>query len=376
VSRASGAEPALSGLRVLDLTRHIPGPYCTLMLADLGADVVKIEAPPLGDPTRLVPPAAGETSAAYATLNRGKRSVLVDFSQQEGVEIVSRLAARADVLVEGFRPGVLSRRGLGPEALMERNPRLVYCSLSGWGHDGAMAGRAGHDINYAGRGGLLDLCRDEGGAVVVPGAQVADMTGGLLAAAAILAALVERQRTGRGRRLDVSLLSGIVALCAVPGTRMLAGAPRRQELSGEFACYTVYRCRDGLEVSVGALEPKFWENLCSALGVPELIESHWQPGEENARARERLAAVFATRDRDDWVRDLAGLDGCVEPVLNPAQALLDAQCDALRIDQPDGAGAFFRTVGSVLGAAGLPTAPPRPAPRLGQHTADVLTETA
>jgi crotonobetainyl-CoA:carnitine CoA-transferase CaiB-like acyl-CoA transferase len=366
--------PALSGLRVLDLTRHIPGPYCTLMLADLGADVVKVEAPPMGDPTRLVPPAAGETSAAYAALNRGKRSVVVDFSTQDGVGLVRRLASVSDVLVEGFRPGVLARRGLGPETLMEENPRLVYCSLSGWGHEGPLAARAGHDVNYAGRGGLLDLCRGEDGGVVVPGAQVADMTGGLLAATAILAALVERQRTGRGRRLDVSLLSGIVALCSMPSTRMLAGAPRRQELSGDFACYTVYRCRDGRELTVGALEPKFWENLCTALGVPDLIASHWQPGEENARARERLAAVFATRDCDDWVRDLRDLDGCVEPVLTPAEALVDAQCDALRVDQPDGAGAFLRTAGSPLGAAGLPTAPPRPAPRLGEHTAEVMAE--
>jgi alpha-methylacyl-CoA racemase len=369
------ALPALSGLRVLDLTRHIPGPYCTLMLADLGADVVKVEAPPLGDPTRLVPPAAGDSSAAYAALNRGKRSILVDFSTEDGVAFVRRLAMDSDVLVEGFRPGVLSRRGLGPETLMELNPQLVYCSLSGWGHDGAMASRAGHDVNYAGRGGLLDLCRDQDGAVVVPGAQVADMTGGLLAATAILAALVERQRTGRGRRLDVSLLSAIVALCAVPATRMLAGAPRRQELGGDFACYTVYRCRDGLELSVGALEPKFWENLCTALDLPDLVASHWQPGEENARAKARLAAVFATRDRDEWVRDLAALDGCVEPVLTPAEALVDPQCDALRVDQPDGAGGIFRTVGSALAAAGLPAVAPRPAPRLGEHTADVLAET-
>jgi crotonobetainyl-CoA:carnitine CoA-transferase CaiB-like acyl-CoA transferase len=228
-------------------------------------------------------------------------------------------------------------------------------------------------VNYAARGGLLDLCRDEDGDVVVPGAQVADMTGGLLAATAILAALVERQRTGRGRRLDVSLLSGIVATCAVPTTRVLAGGPARHELSGDFACYTVYRCRDGRELSVGALEPKFWENLCAALGLPELVASHWQPGEENERARERLAAVFASRDRDEWVRDLAGLDGCVEPVLTPAEALLDVQAGRLRMDQPDGAG-FLRTVGSALGAAGLPAVPPRRAPRLGEHTAQVLAE--
>ncbi|HET8644230.1 MAG TPA: CaiB/BaiF CoA-transferase family protein, partial [Vicinamibacteria bacterium] len=274
-------QPSLSGLRVLDLTRHIPGPYCTLLLADLGADVVKVEAPPFGDPTRAVPPAAGEDSAAHAALNRGKRSIVVDFRTDEGAAVVRRLAATADVLVEGFRPGVLSRRGLGPDALLGDNPRLVYCSLSGWGQQGPLAARAGHDINYAARSGLLDLVRDGAGQVVVPGAQVADMTGGLLAVAAVLAALLERQRTGRGRHLDVSLLGGMLSLLAMPSTRALAGGPRRSELSGDYACYTVYRCRDGRELSVGALEPKFWEALCGALGAPELVASHWQGGERN-----------------------------------------------------------------------------------------------
>ncbi len=366
--------PVLGGLRVLDLTRHIPGPFCTLILADLGADVVKVEAPPFGDPARAVPPAAGDDSAAHAALNRGKRSIVVDFRTEDGASVVRRLAAGADVLVEGFRPGVLTRRGLGPETLMAENPRLVYCSLSGWGQQGPLAARAGHDINYAARGGLLDLNRGADGDVVVPGAQVADMTGGLLAATAILAALLERQRTGRGRHLDVSLLGGMLSLLTVPIARSLAGGPRRSELSGDFACYTVYRCRDGRELSVGALEPKFWETLCGALGLTELVASHWQPGEKNARARERLAAVFATRDRDEWLRELGDLDGCVEPVLSPSEALLDAQAAALRLDQPDGAGGTLRTVGGALGAAGLPSVAARAAPRLGEHTAEVLAE--
>lgn len=367
-------QPALAELRVLDLTRHIPGPYCTLMLADLGADVVKVEAPPFGDPTRVVPPAAGEDSAAHAALNRGKRSIVVDIRTEEGAGVVRRLAACADVLVEGFRPGVLDRRGLGADALMAENPRLVFCSLSGWGQQGPLAPRAGHDINYVARTGLLDLCRDTEGEVVVPGAQVADMTGGLLALAAILAALLERERTGRGRRVEPSLLSGMLSLMSMPATRALAGGPRRTELSGDYACYTVYRCGDGRELAVGALEPKFWETLCEALGAPELVASHWQPGERNEAARARLSAIFATRGRDEWLRALEGLDVCVEPVLSPAEALLDAQADGLRLDQPDGAGGSIRTVGAVTGACGLPGVPVRPAPRLGQHTADVLAE--
>src|SRR6185503_11498920 len=179
--------------------------------------------------------------------------------------------------------------GLGADRLMAANPRLVYCSLSGYGQQGPLAARAGHDIDYAARTGLLDQTRDEDGEVVVPGAQVADMTGGLMAATAILAALLERQRTGRGRHLDVSLHGSMLALMTMPAARMAAGAPARSELGGGFACYTVYRCRDGRELAVGALEPKFWEALCGALSVPELVASHWQPGERNAVARQRLA---------------------------------------------------------------------------------------
>jgi crotonobetainyl-CoA:carnitine CoA-transferase CaiB-like acyl-CoA transferase len=290
------------------------------------------------------------------------------------VAVLRRLALRADVLVEGFRPGVLERRGLGADALMAANPRLVYCSLSGWGQDGPLAARAGHDITYAARGGLLDLVRDAAGNAVVPGAQVADMSGAMLAVAAILAALVERERSGRGSRLDVSLLAGLMSVLTMPAARALAGGPVRNELSGDFACYTVYRCRDGAELAVGALEPKFWEALCGALGVDDLKGRQWQDGERGRAARARLAAIFATRDRADWLRDLAPLDSCVEPVLSPVEAWLDAQAASLRLDQPDGAGGVLRTLASPFAAAGLAVGAVRPAPALGQHTAEVLAE--
>jgi alpha-methylacyl-CoA racemase len=363
--------PSLQGLRVLDFTRHLPGPFCTLLLADLGADVVKIEAPPYGDPTRFVPPLAGDDSAVHAALNRGKRSVMVDIRDGEGRAAVRALAARSDVVVDGFRPGVLDRLGLGAGALMEQNPRLVYCALTGWGSGGALAARAGHDITYAARGGMLDLNRAADGTVTVPGAQVADGTGALLALSAILAALLERERTGRGRRVEVSLLGGVLALLTMPLARTLAGGPRRAELSGDFAGYTVYRCRDGRELAVGALEPKFWEALCRGLGADDLVDRHWEEGERGREVRARLEALFASRDRDEWLRVLEPLDACVEPVLTPAEAAGDAQARALLVDQPDGAGGTLRAVAPFAGS-GLGTAPVRPAPRLGQHTAEVL----
>jgi len=241
------------------------------------------------------------------------------------------------------------------------------------GPEGPLAGRAGHDITYAARGGLLDLNRAADGTVVVPGAQIADATGALFALSAILAALVERERTGEGRRVDVSLLGGVLSLLTMPLTRALAGGPRGGELSGDFAGYTVYRCRDGRDLAVGALEPKFWEALCRGLGADDLGARQWDAGERGRAVRERLAALFATRDRDEWLRLLEPLDACVEPVLSPEEALGDAQAAALRLDQPDGSGGTLRTLAPFAGS-GLGTAPARPAPRLGEHTSAVLSE--
>ena len=305
---------ALAGVRVVDLTRYIPGPYATMTLADLGADVVKIE-PREGDPMRAFPPAVGEESAAHAGLNRGKRSVAVDLRTEEGASVVRKLAAQADVFVEGFRPGVMARRGLGPAQLLEAHPRLVYCSVTGYGQDGPHAARAGHDIGYGALGGFLGANRDADGRPVVPGTQVIDMTAGFLTVIGILAALQARERTGRGQHVDVSLLRASLALTTVPMTRALAGPEPGDELTGVYPSYTVYRCRDGRWLAVGALEPKFWEGLCAALGRPELAGRQWEQGEARVHSRAAVAALFASRDRDEWVRVLAGHDVCVEPVL-------------------------------------------------------------
>jgi len=351
---------ALQGVRVLDLTRYIPGPYCTMLLGDLGADVVKVEEPPLGDPTRAVPPAAGEDSAAHAALNRNKRSIAVDLRQDAGAALVKRLAASADVLVEGYRPGVLARRGLGAQALRAENPRLVYCSLTGYGQVGPLAPRAGHDVNYAARGGFLDANRDAEGRPVIPGAQVADMTGGLLATIGILAALLARERTGRGQVVDVSMLDGVLALMTVPAARTPSGAGRANELSGTHACYNVYPCRDGRHLAVGALEPKFWEALCGALDLPQLAPRQWERGERRRQTITILAERFLSRDRDEWVSALGAADACVEPVLDVAEAVAA---------RPLGGEAAF-----PVRLSETPMRQGRPAPALGAGTDEVLAE--
>ncbi len=366
---------ALEGVRVLDLTRYIPGPYCTMLLGDLGAEVVKVEEPPGGDPTRAAPPAVGQDSALHAALNRNKRSVAVDIRNAEGAGIVRRLAAHADVLIEAFRPGALAGRGLGAEVLCQENPRLVYCSLTGYGGAGPLARRAGHDLDYIALGGLLGTTRDALGRPVLPTAQLADMTGGLLATIAILAALQARAHTGRGQVVDVSMLEGVLALMTIPATRLLAGGTLASELTGTHACYNVFRCRDGRYLAVGALEPKFWESLCRALGLPEKIARQWERGEERQETLDTLAQKFASQDRDDWVRELAAADACVEPVLDLGEALEQPQAQARGAVVELHAGKVaFRTLASPLRLSATPIRVRHDVPAFGQHTDAVLTE--
>jgi crotonobetainyl-CoA:carnitine CoA-transferase CaiB-like acyl-CoA transferase len=342
-------------VRVEDLTRYIPGPYATMLLGDLGADVVKVEEPPIGDPTRAVHPPLGDDSAVHASLNRNKRSVLVDLRHQDGGRLVRELAGKADVFVESYRPGGLARRGLGPAELLAANPRLVYCSLSGYGQAGTRAARAGHDVNYLGLGGLLS---DSGRPAV---AQIADMTGGLLAVVGILAALRARERSGRGQHVDVSLLRGVLALMTVPLARLAAGGSAVNELTGQYACYNVYRCGDGRALSVGALEPKFWEALCRALGHEDRIPRQWEKEPGRGETVALFARTFATRGRDEWVAALRDADCCVEPVLEPREALAEAHAHRTLDGPPFGLGATPATLR-------------RPAPKAGEHTDEVLRE--
>jgi len=364
---------ALDGVRVLDMTRYLPGPYCTMLLGDLGADVVKVEEPPLGDPTRGIPPELADQSAVHAALNRNKRSILVDVRSGEGAAVVKALARRSDVLVETHRPGVLARRGLGAEALLAENPRLVYCSLSGYGQTGPHAGAAGHDIDYLALGGFLAANAGADGTPVLPQPHVGDMTAALTALIGILAALQARERTGRGQVVDASVFDAVLSLMAIPLARHSAGARGPSELSGSHACYNVYRCGDGRFLAVGALEPKFWESLCRALGHEDAIERQWTGAEDQRELIERLARTFATRDRDDWLRALRPIDACVEPVLGLEEAASQEQAWPSLWNQPVAAESL-RSVGTPFRLSATPAGLRRPAPGPGQHTDEVLGE--
>lgn len=365
----------LAAVTVLDLTRLLPGGYCTLLLADLGADVVKVEEPGRGDYIRWTPPLVDGESTAHRALNRGKRSITLNLKTPEGAQLLRRLAARADVLVESFRPGVMERLGVGPGALIEGNPRLVYAAITGYGQDGPYRDRPGHDLNYIGIAGALGITGEEGGPPVIPGVQVGDLGGGGMAGAlGIMAALIERERTGRGRFVDVSMLDGAVSWLSIHAGAFLGTGeePRRgaMPLSGQYACYRVYGCGDGRYLTVGALEPQFWRTLCDALGVPELIDEQFGPPQRQAEMAERLGRIFATRPRDEWLAELGPLDACVGPVNTFAEAFADPQVVHRGLLAPAegaavGPGSAFRFDGRQVSSS-------RAAPGFGEHTAEVL----
>jgi crotonobetainyl-CoA:carnitine CoA-transferase CaiB-like acyl-CoA transferase len=365
-------------MKVLDLTRLLPGGFCTMLFADLGADVLKIEEPGKGDYIRWMEPFKGGHSSGHLALNRGKRSTTLNLKHEKGREILLRLVKDADVLVESFRPGVLDRLGVGYERLAQENPGIVYCAITGYGQDGPYRDRAGHDANYLGYAGVLSVIGPRDGDPVVAGVQIADVGGGgMMAAVGILAALQDRARTGRGRFLDISMMDGAMSWLGfhAAGFFIDGVAPKRGQmrLSGQLACYRVYRCGDGKHVTVGALEPQFWAALCKALDVPEFIERQMAPAEEQDAMGERIEEILMRRSRDEWVRDLADLDACFGPVNDFNEAFADPQVVArgLRAEVPTPEGPAS-VVGNPIKTVGEQQPPLGPPPGFGEHTEQTL----
>ena len=326
---------ALAGLRIIDFSLLLPGPFATLRLAQWGAQVIKIE-PPEGDGTRefwRLPEerAAGRPSAFHRNLNTGKQVRSVDLRSEAGRAEVLELIRGADAVLEGFRPGVMQRLGLGYELLSALNPRLVYCAITGYGQRGPWALRAGHDINYMALSGVLDQVGTIDGEIAVPNLQVGDLLGGAQAAlGSLLAALWAAQRTGRGRFVDVSMTHELLRHHVVARTTLealrRAPAPGRELLSGGAPCYGVYRTADGRHLAVGALEPKFWRAVCQAIGRPEWADRHWSRGlvpgsAESMALRAELAAVFASRPLAHWQPLFDDSECCTTPVLRVDEAL-------------------------------------------------------
>ncbi len=374
----------LAGLRVLDLSRLLPGGFCSLLLADLGAEVLKVEDTGMGDYVRWSPPYVegaedSARSALFLSLNRNKRSIRVDLKSEAGKEVLLRLAREHDVLLESFRPGVLDRLGVGYERLKAENPGLVYCAITGYGQDGPKRDAAGHDQNYLALGGLLGLTGEPGGAPIQAAGQIADVGGGaLMAAVGILAALRERERSGEGQVVDISMFDGALSFLAMIAAQTLADGvtPKRGllPLSGQFACYRPYECKGGGWVACGALEPKFWQAWCRGAGREDLIEQQFAaPGSDGVRAVE---AAFRERTRAEWEAFAAEHDCCLEPVLDLPEALeselVRAREMVVELAQP-GAAAPVKLLGLPIKLDRTPGDPSRaPGPALGEHTDEVL----
>jgi crotonobetainyl-CoA:carnitine CoA-transferase CaiB-like acyl-CoA transferase len=357
-------QPALTGIRVLDLTRLLPGGAATLMLADLGADVIKIESPDGGDYARWTPPLVDGMGALFRLLNRNKRSVILDLKDERGQAALHKLAQTADVLIESYRPGVMARLGCAAETLRALNPRLIYCALSGYGQTGPAAELHGHDLNYVGSAGIL-------GAMQTPqplGGQIADLGGAYAAVASILAALFRRERTGEGATLDISLFEGALPFASIQWIEAAFGTG--MSLTGRYACYNVYRARDGRPCALAALEPKFWANFCHAVERPDLIEYHLQPDRQDYLLVE-LREQFALRPVAEWEARLHD-KACCFTALTPTEQLADQpQVRARGALGMDANGMPWLASPVRLDGARVPMTPP---PQHGEHTAAVLSE--
>lgn len=370
----------LEGVGILDLTRLQPGNYATMLLGDLGADVIKVEEPGRGDYVRWTPPMVGTMSAAHRVLNRNKRSVTLNLKTQEGIDILKRLAGVSDILIESFRPGVLERLGVGYETLRSQNDGLIYAAITGYGQDGPYRDRVGHDINYIATAGILEKTGRRDGPPVLPSVQVADLGGAMMAVIGVLAALHRRNVSGTGEFVDISMMDVSVTWLALHIAPWLAGQPELGRgagyLNGGFPFYRVYECADGKFLSVGALEPQFWQALCTGIGHEELVSEQAATGERLDEVVSILEETFRSKPRDEWVVALAGLETCVAPVNDFSEAADDPQVQArgmLDLDPIDGAPGW-RRLGPAAKLRNRPSETFASAPELGEHNREVYEQ--
>ena len=364
----------LAGVKVLDLSRLLPGPFASLVLGDMGAQVDKIEDTGAGDYLRVMPPQVGDQSAIFLALNRNKRSACLDLKKPSAQAAFLKLVAHYDVLLEQFRPGVLDRLGLSHATLLATNPRLVVCALTGYGQDGPLAHRAGHDINYLSRAGVLGMQGPADGPSAMPGFQLADIAGGLWSVLGIVGALRARDVSGKGAVVDISMVESSMGFAFASFGNLLAGyAPKRgdEPLTGGLALYNTYFTKDDRIVSIGALEPKFWAAFCRGLGI-EVDMSALVPGDHQPALKQKLAAIFRQKTRTEWEAFSKQHDCCVEPVLEPHELQGDEHLRArgvfFEIDSPWGRIKQLRT---PVTPHAMNHVPP---PKQGEHTDAILRE--
>lgn len=360
----------MRGVRIVDLSRLYPGPLCTMMLADLGAEVLKVESPE-GELGRYFPPYQYGSGALFLQLNRGKKSITLNLKKPKAVSVLHRLLEKADILVESFRPGVMRRFGLDPATVCERHPQLIYCSISGFGQEGPNSRRPGHDINYISLAGILSLQGNHDRGYVIPPIQIADTLGAFQASTAICAALVQRARTGKGQHFDINLLDGALFLLIHLASLYYAGAPIAQTelpLSGRLASYNIYQTADGRYLALGFVEPKFWETFCLKMQLTQFMNSQLQPDQE-ALIRV-LNDRFKTKTLSDWIDFFREEDLCITPVREIPEALVDAENRGLmmQVNYPSGTLNQFKT------PFAKDSAQTTRAPLLGEHNLEILME--
>jgi crotonobetainyl-CoA:carnitine CoA-transferase CaiB-like acyl-CoA transferase len=375
----SSATP-LEGLRVIDLTRLLPGPLCAMLLGDYGAEVIKIEDTDAGDPTRFVGITVNGCGSFFRQLNRNKRSLAVNLKTDEGREILKKLSAGADILIEGFRPGVMAKLGLDYAALKKINPGLVYASISGYGQKGSYALRAGHDLNYTALTGLLDLSAAEGKPPAMPAVQIADIAAGsLVAVNGIMFALYQKAKSGEGSHVDIAMTRGQLPFMAFAASAPAVNSnlPRSGSghITGAFACYQIYRTADDRYMSLGALEPVFWKNFCQTVDRPQWIDQQFDTT-IRLELIEQVNALFRTKTRSEWCSVFAEADACCEPVLNMEEAV----CHPLNIENrywlenrlDDGTAEIL--IGFPLLFSDQPGSLRLQAPQHGEHNETILKE--
>lgn len=369
---------ALEGIKILDLSRLLPFNYCTLMLADLGAEILKIEEPKIGDYMRWMPPKLKEEGAVFLMANRNKKSMTLNLREEKAKKILRRLVKEYDVLFESFRPGVMKRLGVGYESLKEINPRLIFCSSTGYGQTGPYKDRPGHDMNYISVAGILEATGRHTGAPVIPGIPIADMSIGIFSAFAMLAAIIARNRTGEGQYIDMSMtdcmvsynlanIANFIASRQFPGTEILG-------IAGENPCYNVFKTKDEKFISLGNIEDKFWINLLKLIGREDLKEYQFATGERQKEAMGELQKVFLTKTRKEWLEVFEGKDICYAPINDVEDMIADPHVRhrGMIQEMEHPVEGKVTTVGIPFNFSETPGKIKTPTPALGQHTEEIL----
>lgn len=369
----------LDGLHVLDLSRLMPGPLCTMILGDLGADVIKVEEPEIGDYARSAPPFIGDAGAAFLMLNRNKRSITLNLKNARGQEILHKLAARADVFIETYQPGVAERLGVGYPVISQANERIIYCSISGYGQSGPYRDLPGHDLTYTAYSGAIGATGLKGGPPVIPAVQVSDIQGGMYAVIAIMAALHQRGKTGKGEFIDISLMDAGVASMIIPLSFHFAGASTERGasfLSGGAPFYNIYETSDRKFISIAPLEPKFWIQLCTTLGLEKYGDKQLASEETTRQIYHDLAALFRQKSRDEWLNILKEHEIPCAPVYDVGEVPADPHIRSRKM--------IFEMETKAFGKLSQLATPIRmsqnqpgvklPPPKLGEHTLQILQE--